>query len=332
MDFKIHIHDVYNLEGGDVLSFNAETKDNISKWLKEYVQALVDAEDNFVIDKFKHLFVANNYAEELFEFQKEKGLNQGYTKNEIAEGFAMALSYKNHDGVEERAIFYKAEIIFGMYYKNDNTDAELRDNKWMPFNIFFHELCHINDDYQIKKHIDLDEVKKYSVIPRYVYPISFSLWQEYYAYRKSAERFPYGDLMISHLEEAEEWAFNEVVKLTKKYREDNNTSECMMKFTNIMEYLLRVMVSVAGNVYGYQAETNNRQELFDFVLDELKYEGIKTIFNRLAKELDKLFIEYPTWNGLSRLGILSDIVLDCFNAFGVYPSEVENDQMYINFK
>ncbi|MFB7140957.1 hypothetical protein ACFCYN_14995 [Gottfriedia sp. NPDC056225] len=328
MDIKIHIHDEYMLAGENLIKNSEEQKKEISLWFKELIKAFVESEDNFVLDDLKHIYVAKDYAKELYEFQTKKGLNQGHTKNEISEGQAMVLSYKKELGEEETSIFFRAEFIFGLY-SYQALKEEFQDEVTMLFNTFFHELCHINDDYHTKKLFDKDEIEKCTIIPRNLYPFSIGMWKEYYAYRKAAERFPYGDLLFSHLDETSLWAYKEVVTLHEKYVQDDNMDEFMLDFTSKMRYLLRVMVSVIGNVQGYTSDVNGQDELFKVALQILPNKKLKNVFNRLLQELDMLFHEYPTWRDLSRLAILNDIVLDCFNAFGVFPSDVGNDQMFV---
>lgn len=328
MEVKIHIHDEYMLANETPVINSEEQKKQISLWLQGLIKAFVASEDIFILDQLKHIYVPNDYASELYEFQTKIGLEQGHTKNEVSEGQAMVLSYKNEIGEEETSIFFRAEFIFGLY-TSEALKEEFKEEVTMLFNTFFHELCHINDDYHTKEIFDNNEINSCPVIPRNLYPISIGMWKEYYAYRKSAERFPYGDLMVSHLEETSDWAYKEVVRLQKKFDEDNKMDEFMLDFTSKMRYLLRVMVSVIGNVHGYTSDVKEQERIFELALPVFPINQLKDAFNKLIPELDMLFREYPEWEKLSRMKVLNDIVLDCFNAFGVFPSEVENDQMYI---
>ncbi|UDW08391.1 hypothetical protein FHP23_010540 [Bacillus cereus] len=328
MNVNIHIHDLYMLAGENLMNVSEEQKIQISLWVNEIIKAFVESEDNFVLDELKHIYVTNEYVKELYAFQAEKGLETGHTKNEVSEGQAMVLSYKNNLGEEETSIFFRPEFIFGLYLAEELKD-ENKDNITMMFNIFYHELCHINDDYHTKRLFIKDEINELSVIPRNLYPISIGMWKEYYAYRKSAERYPYGDLMFSHLEETTEWAYKEVVKLQERYKKDDNMNEFMPNFTMIMQYLLRVMVSVIGNVQGYTSNKNNQDKYFELALTSFFDQKLSYVFNKLIQELNMLFCEYPNWTDLSRIKVLNDIVLDCFNVFGVFPTEAENNQMYV---
>jgi len=101
-------------------------------------------------------------------------------------------------------------------YTYENLKEEFKDEVTMLFNTFFHELCHINVNFHTRKIFDEDIINKCSVLPKNLYLISIIMWQEYYAYRKSTERFPHGDLMFTQLEETSEWAYKEVVKLPGK--------------------------------------------------------------------------------------------------------------------
>jgi len=94
--------------------------------------------------------VNNEYVKELYAFQAEKGLETGHTKNEVSEGQAMVLFYKNNLGEEETSIFFRSEFIFGLYLAEELKD-ENKDNITMLFNNFFHEFCHINDDYHTRE-------------------------------------------------------------------------------------------------------------------------------------------------------------------------------------
>ncbi|GAB6432504.1 hypothetical protein bcgnr5372_48520 [Bacillus luti] len=331
MKVNIHIHDLYRFAGKDLVNVREEQKIQISLWVNEMIKTFVESEDNFVLNELKHIYVTNEYVKELYAFQSEKGLEIGHTKNEVSEGQAMVLSYKNNLGKEETAIFFRAEFIFGLYLAEE-LEEEHKENIIMLFNIFFHELCHINDDYHTKELFSHNKINELPVIPRNLYPISIGMWKEYYAYRKSSERYPYGDLMYSHLEETAEWAYKEVVKLQEKYKKDDNMNEFMPNFTTIMNYLLRVMVSVIGNVQGYISNENKRDKHFELALTFFSDQKLKCVFNRLTKEFDMLFFEYPDWKDLSRIEVLNDIVLDLFNVFGVFPTEVENDQMYVGLR
>lgn len=328
MNINIHIQDEYMLAAENQLKISEDQKKEISLWLNGLINAFVENEDEFVLDELKHIYVANDYVKELYDFQTEKGMEQGHTKNEVSEGHVMVLYYKNDFDEEETSIFFRAELIFGLY-NSEALKEKLKDEVTMLFNIFFHELCHVNDDYHTKKVFDNDVINKCTVMPRNLYLISIGMWKEYYAYRKSAERFSYGDLMFSHLEETSEWAYKEIVRLQEKYAQDNNMDEFMLNFTTKMRYLLRVMVSVIGNVHGYTSNINERDKLFKLALQIFPNEKLKDAFNKLIQELDMLFHEYPDWKELSRIEILNTIVLEFLNAFGVFPSEVGNDQMYV---
>lgn len=329
MEVDIHFHDNYLLAGENPLNCSEDQKREINLWLLGLISTLVDSEENFVLDKLKHIFVTNDYAQELYDFQKEKGLKQGHTKNEVGEGQAMTLSYKNELGNEESVIFFKAEFIFGLYTSEQLKETLPENDIKMLFNIFFHELCHINDDYHMKELFDIDVINNCTVLPRNLYPISIYMWREYYAYRKSAEKFPYGDLMLSHLKETSEWVYKQIVNLHEKYQENGDLDGFLIDFTSKIRYLLRVMVSVIGNVHGYTSDIYDQKELFEVATQKLSNIKIRDSFFELITELNLLFEEYPFWGDLARIDILNSIVLNCFRAFGVSPSEVENDQMYV---
>lgn len=157
--------------------------------VNDLIENFVASEKNFVLDQLKHIYVPNDYVEELYDFQKAKGLKEGHTKNELSEGQAMVLSYENDLGQYEAAIFVKAEFILGLY-NYEALQKEHPKEAMMLLNTFFHELCHINDDYHTQELFREDEINKLSILPRNLFPISISIWKEYYAYRKAAERFP----------------------------------------------------------------------------------------------------------------------------------------------
>lgn len=330
---EIHIHDHYTLEGDNEVSFDEVTKNSIKDWLKSLIQAFIDDEENFVLDDLKHIYVAKDYVGELYAFQEEKGLEQGHTKNEISEGQAMVINYKNEEGLEEASIFFRAEFILGLY-TSSNFGEEFKDEIAMLYNTFFHELCHINDDYQTREIITNEDINKCSIIPRNLYPISFHMWKEYYAYRKSAIRYPYGDLQINHLRESLDWILDEVSKLKEKFKKDDDMNSFMYEFTIKTRYLLRVFVSVIGNIQGYSRDNKEVEEkAFKIVLDLFPEELFANLFDRLIVELNNLFDKYPKWSGLNELDGLNELVLECFNNLGVFPTEIDkDDQMYIGIK
>jgi flagellar capping protein FliD len=51
-------------------------------------------------------------------------------------------------------------------------------------------------------------------------------------------------------------------KLQKKYEQDDDMDEFMLNLTSKMRYLLRVLVSVIGNVHGYTSDVNEQEKLF----------------------------------------------------------------------
>jgi hypothetical protein len=329
MDIKIHIHDHYVLEGGHEFKNEEALKESIKNWLINLIQAFINDEDNFVLDDLKHIYVANEYVKELYAFQAEKDLPQGHTNNDLGEGHAMVLHYENDAAEEEAAIFFRAEFIFGLYTSCSFGD-ELKSEVTMLFNTFFHELSHINDEYHTRKVISIKDIDECSILPRNLYPISLGMWKEYYAYRKAAIRFPYGDLQISHLFDTLNWILEEVSKLKTKFKEDNDMDNFMLQFTSKMGYLLRVVVSVIGNVQGYSTEQDDQEETFKIVSESFPNGILSEVFTGLIKELDKLYEKYPSWSGINEIDELNNLVLECFNEFGVFPSEIDSDdQMYI---
>lgn len=328
MNVKIHLHNEYVLEGDNMVTLNEELINSISQFVNDLIESFVASEKDFVLDQLKHIYVPNDYVRELYDFQKANGLAEGHTKNDLSEGQAMVINYENDLGQYEAAIFVKAEFMLGLY-NYEALKKEFPEESMMVLNTFYHELCHINDDYQTQELFRKDEIFKLSILPRNLFLISIGMWKEYYAYRKAAERFPYGDLMINHFQETYKWAHNAVADLQDKFHNDQDMDDFMYNFTDTMRYFLRVMISVIGNIQGFTSDINIQNELYDRTLDGIPNGGIHKIFHMLVEEMDCLFKEYPSWNSLERFEVINNIIMECFEVFGVYPSEVNNDEMYV---
>jgi hypothetical protein len=327
---EIHLHNEYTLEGGHHIRYSEEDLAGIRKGLENFISTLVEQEEDFNISDLKNIYIPNDYVKELYEFQKNKGLSEGHTKNELAEGMGMTLSYKNENFEIEAAIFLRAELFFGLFVPDEAYSEEVRDGKLMLLNTFFHELAHINEDYHTRKIISDVDLEKYSILPKNIYPISLGIWKEYYAYRKASERFPYGDLQIQHLGETFDWIYEETNKLKLKFDEDNDMDSFLIDFTSKIRYFLRVLVSVIGNIHGYSKEEDIQKRIYDLSVKVFPNEELIDLYKDLYEEMDSLFKQYPKWRGIEELTRLNEHVLKEFNALGVYPQEIEqNTQIYV---
>ncbi|GGF24295.1 hypothetical protein GCM10010954_23970 [Halobacillus andaensis] len=325
---EIHLHDNYNL-GENEIALNKDIKDEISDFFIKYIQNLTQTEKNFDLSLLKHIYVPNDYTTELYEFQRAQGLREGHTKNEKAEGQAMVLTY-DVENDKKLAIFIRAEMFFGVFTSLTSVSNEFPDETAMCLNVFYHELVHVSDDFVLDKVIDFKSIQNNGILNSTLTIESLKVWQEYYAYRKAAQRYPYGDIQSSHLKEISDWIIDETESLKEQFQVDNDMEKFMEYFTYKTRYFLRVLVSVVGNIQGLNISQERKGEMLDLIKEKAINSKFASLIDELDRIMNELFNSYPQkWRGNHVLNDLIKFISDFWNKLDVYPSEISDSEVYV---
>ncbi|AZV45681.1 hypothetical protein BAOM_p028 (plasmid) [Peribacillus asahii] len=321
MDLHVHLHDRYILREEEQI-IDEQTKTQIHEALISFISQLVDIGE-LLIENLKHIYVTNNYTEELEAFQTKHGLNVGHTKNEIGEGFAMTLSYINEDAGEEQAIFLRAEVLFGLF------NEEVQEGNRLSKNLLYHELAHVSDHLHQKRMFDKNEFRDLDLLPAILYDLSLHIWQEYYAYRKAATLFPSSDFQLDSFGETLDWFYDR----SKQYIKNcNGDYDYLMKnMYGDAGYLFRTAASIHGNLQGFQIDDLRKQEMLGSIITIFANNYWVDIFEELGIELINLYNTYPRWQGYEQLEKLNQIVIKTFNRLGVFPQEA-GSRIFVELK
>lgn len=119
-----------------VNAFEEEERELASTLLVEVIRHLAnDYENNLNLAKLEYVRVSLDYGTELVQFQRERGLREGYTNDELGRrGFAQTLDYQV-EGELRVAIFIDPAIIYLL-----GSDGQQR-----ALHMIHHELCHAHD-------------------------------------------------------------------------------------------------------------------------------------------------------------------------------------------
>lgn len=323
---EIVLHDTYEIEEQEI-NLDDEMKNGVEKFLIDVVTVFAESEQLNLKNLMK-FHVPRDYKEELYKFQKDNNLLVGHTKNELAEGYAMVLHYMNELEIREHAVFVHPTLILGIYSNLINGDIKKEENQFF-YNILLHELCHVSDDFYLHKMIDFESISNLNLLERTLYTEAISVWQEYYAYRKSASRFPYGDFQISHLGDVNSWYLENVKELKEKFYKDNKMDEFFPNFIVKSRNFIRVLISVIGNIHGAPMEYKDRVNLLELVSEKCLDEKFQESFFNISEIMESLYNKYPNWQNKSEIKIFNSALLDVWNSVGVFPQYTESTEMFV---
>jgi len=323
---EIFLHDIYEIEEQEI-KLDDELKNGIRRLLKDIVSVFAESEQ-LHLENLRKFYVPRDYKKELYRFQEDNNLLVGHTQNELAEGYAMVLNYMNEVGERKQAIFIHSTLILGMYSNLIDMDVPKELNQFFC-NILLHELCHVSDDFYLHKIIDFESINDLNLLERTLYTETISMWQEYYAYRKSASRFAYGDFQVSHLEEVNSWYLDNVKELKGKFYKDNKMDEFFPSFVIKSRYFIRVIISVIGNIHGAPMECKDRVYLLNIVSKQCLDEKFRNTFFNISEKMESLYIKYPKWQNKSEIEGFNSVLLDLWNSVGVFPQYTESTEMFV---
>ncbi|MFD3445589.1 hypothetical protein ACFDTO_13410 [Microbacteriaceae bacterium 4G12] len=252
---NIHFDSEYIIEGTKLeIDYNV-----IKEYLTNIINSLTDINLNFLTD----IYFPSNYEQALFVFQRENGHHEKYTDNEYGKGFGMAIEYIDSQNKIKSVIFYHPAVLIGLYGICIGKEYMSEEQVKLILNVIYHELFHIHDFNFFQDLVDNNKNNDITNIE-----ISYCIWSEYFAHRKTG--------MLFSIKTDNDISPDDLEKLFLSMKEDSNNEE---------------IFSMVGRVIGDIHALDKR--LIEFIDEKLTYP-----FDEIEKLLDLLFKQYPNWNGI----------------------------------
>jgi len=180
----------------EIIINSKELKDNnLVDIVKDTFDRMIVQLNKLNLSSLQFIIVPDDFGEELIHFQREHGLREGYTNNEIGTAMGKVLTYVE-DGIVRSSIFFNWLVIFTLFDKDKNPNA---------VHTLHHEFCHVHDDYIKYKafgvtnpeDLFLDTTDRVGQIS---YAHAELIWSEYIATRISSDSRPLGhDMYVNSL-------------------------------------------------------------------------------------------------------------------------------------
>lgn len=175
---KLQVSGIYTINGID----REVDVDSVQEIIVTLIENAVGSGLN--LNNLTNIHFPQNFSDSLHQFQREKGLNEGYTDNERLSGYGMAMSYLDENQEIKYAIFFRLEVLLALLTLTYETDELTEKDQNQILSLFFHELFHISDFNYI------DELIREENFDKDEFDTFYSTWSEYYAHRSTELNFP----------------------------------------------------------------------------------------------------------------------------------------------
>lgn len=247
----------------------------------------------------------------MISFQRKHQLLEGFTHNEHAKAYAKVLDYKVN-GEKKCTIFLEKHIVAGLY--SDKTQQ-------FSVNTIHHELCHVYDDFNKMNIFNQDgKLLGDTELSTRLYDSAWGAWSEYFALRTSALTLPKdSDLLIPFLIDVVEDTKEKIQEEISDYRLHGDMVKFFPEFEERVYFLIKMAATVIGNIHGVKGL---KDELF-------KESYFNDTWKNLWDALSEIYNIYPNWSGLANFDLVSNVVKETWNMFGIYPKMTE-EGLYIH--
>lgn len=301
---------------------NAEWENETKELLRSIVKRL---SQGLNLESLDYIIIPKDFPSELFAFQREKGLREEYTRDELGTAAAKTLSYFK-DGGFTQSIFLDSNKFFLDPAKSEDLEVAVF--------LINHELCHIHDGYTKYKTIGWchKPQKNLSVILK---NRADDIWSEYIANRLALRKINVnGNLEmtfspivlgydLSLLLDRIPLAKNKIEKSIFEYRYHANINQLLEEVIENASQLLKATGRLYGHIHGLN--------LFDTkqLNDDISKTYFKNTWDSIGPILQELYKKYPYWSSSNELNDLSEIVLKTWNIFGIFPRDT-NQGIYVD--
>lgn len=306
------------------------TKEYFIGNLKYIVNMLIE---NLYMPANCSIVIPDNFGEDLYRFQSDKGLTQGYTDGAMGTAFAKVLDYME-DGVSNTVIFINKGLIFCLYSdeyieKMDEEQKEVVSHfRDIAINLIHHELIHLHDE-QIAgdKYNKIKSDREKGVMGE-MKDVAIMVWKEYYACRLSATTYNCGKIEgdSENLIKQIKYVYETTEENIFEYRLSGDLDALISKVGPIIPTLLNYAAYELGRLSYYKGEVIKEylKYLNERLIDTFFYET----WREMDEHLEQLFSIYPNLES-SSFDNLSNTVLKCWNLLGIFPRDSEKG-MYIS--
>lgn len=308
-----------------IVNIGYENKEQLKNDLAHVIEQL---SDGLKLDALEYVIISDDFASELFSFQRKRGLIEGYTKDEIGIAAGKLLSYVVDESLKQ-AIFLQSCLL---------------ESSKVLAPIINHELCHAHDEF-IKFQLFgqafasnlKDNINKKRSLNELLIIYANVIWSEYIANRLSRRPINIGN-NIGSIDNAELINWDLKTLLDRIIYERDHSKDSIIKYrrhadinqlySEIQKSVSRLLVA-AGRFYGHLHAINNDS------LNNTFYEYIETtyledVWDDLGYALQELYATYPKWESTSIFDNLAELVLKTLNIFGIYPEEYSSGEHYVH--
>lgn len=297
-------------------------KESCQQEFEEMIRHMILAlSSTFFIDIscLNDVIVTDDYGHDIENFYRE-GMNRSSpTKNEFGIGVAMTMPFKVEGAV-------KVNMFFDLNFMIKCMKSEYGQKSLIHY--VHHELCHVEDIYFKSKNLKEFLSEKIHGADIYLQRFAETMWDEYYAHRRSAPTIndeDFYDLQgMVRLISSVKPMVNENIK---GYRFDADLDGLMSGCMGYIGQSLGCMARVAGNVHGGSKNfsvTHQETGVDPLALDDYN------IYSRAELCLDVMYCKYDTWKSVEIYSQLKEIVNDYLKYMGFYLETTEDNQLYVS--
>jgi len=305
----------------EIVIKNREFDESMTESVEQAFRQIINQLQELNLDSLQFIIVPDVFGEELIEFQRSRGLREGYTNNEFGTAFGMKLSYLE-DGNHKSSIFLDPRVVFTLF------DENLIQNS---VHIIHHELGHVHDDaykFQIFGVTDLEELfmNTSDRVSQVTYAHADLIWSEYIATRLSARSKPEDhDLYVPSIISLVHETKVQCDELILAYRTEGDVGRLFGEIQLTTSLLLKIAAYFIGYCHGLNIEPP--EEMNNFIKQYAYWDGV---WEELSPLLRKLHDSYGNWNDVYVFEDLAQTVKKLWGNLGVYPKNMDDGQLFIS--
>ena len=307
---------------------NESNQKNIEIGIKTVIASIIsELKDKLILENLELVYVPNEYHQELHNFQREHGLNEYSTRNELSEGLAQMITYKIEDK-EKHCVFFdkRLALALGLYFVRDQFSEDTTDLYNDSVHYFIHELAHINE-LEVHKITGFTSDEHSDKTPRIFNGLARDLWREYYANRLSSEIFKVNNPIIGKI--LDDWA--KVEKKVLIFRKSYNFREMSLDEFQERTYNHLRFVLIQFIYYISILDAENSEYSIQSLIELNHCYSLKLfqIWESLNQELKHLYNGFGKWDKNENYLNIESILVEYFTLFGI-KYRIVNEGIYID--
>lgn len=272
------------------------------------VQSVID---NYMsqlsIDSLNEIVVSDHFVDKVKAFQREHGLPEEITDNEI--GTAFGKTIKDPD-TGEYTVFLNADhatallsdvIIEACFQNNPSGKNQALERRDYVINLLAHELSHVEYGSTIDAETDLPQDNPFN---KYIADLIYIMFDEYYACRRAYEVYPFS--LRAGTKETILQIETKVDELVNAFFNHTVKADVFIgRFQEWIQFALNEMCYLLG-------EASNNKEV-----NELKECRIQSILNEIEKTFNELYISARNHHFVMIPSSLWKCIMQYYNQFNI---------------